>query len=292
MAISARSLSNSPLATGAAQVPYSAHDFRRHAVGSGVTWQADRSGAPRAAGGSAPLPVAAALRGGDRLEWGPRRLARSNGCWRSSLCPRPRWSPGRPNLITSLGPRPLANHALRTWAFGCVLGLRDGLTFDREVLALAALLHDLGLARRTPETTCFAADGAIQAVELLRDSGRSGTGRPGRWRGHLSTCPGGRPLGSRHRSTPRSRRRRPGCHWLTEAFGPGRSSGADSRHAPAGGLQGVLPRDGGSRGSASPAVADGAVGEAWVSGPHWGGPLRFLTAIVRRTPHQGEHPCP
>ena len=36
----------------------------------------------------------------------------------------------------------LTNHCLRTWAFGALLGLRDGLSFDREQLFLAALLQE------------------------------------------------------------------------------------------------------------------------------------------------------
>lgn len=73
--------------------------------------------------------------------------------------------------VTALGPAPLAGHALRTWAWGAVLGRRDGLSWDLEAHALAALLHDLGLARRTPGVPCFAVDGAQQARALLRSWG-------------------------------------------------------------------------------------------------------------------------
>jgi hypothetical protein len=87
------------------------------------------------------------------------------------VLPPTEWVRKAAEWTAALGPAALANHALRTWAFGCVLGLRNGLRFDREVLALASLLHDIGLARRSPEATCFAADGASQAMTLLREWG-------------------------------------------------------------------------------------------------------------------------
>lgn len=74
-------------------------------------------------------------------------------------------------LVTSLGPPSLVNHALRTWAFGSLLGLRDGLRWDRETFAVAALLHDLALARRHHDVCCFAFDGAQQAGAFLAEQG-------------------------------------------------------------------------------------------------------------------------
>ena len=70
-------------------------------------------------------------------------------------------------LVTRLGPEALASHALRTFAWGTLLGLRDGLAWNRERFALAALLHDLALARRRDDVACFAADGAEQAMSEL-----------------------------------------------------------------------------------------------------------------------------
>jgi hypothetical protein len=71
-------------------------------------------------------------------------------------------------LVRELGPAELSCHAFRSWAWAALFGLRDDVRVDREMLALAALLHDLGLARRHPEsTTCFAFDGATQAESLL-----------------------------------------------------------------------------------------------------------------------------
>jgi hypothetical protein len=74
-------------------------------------------------------------------------------------------------LVTELGPPALTGHVLRTWAWGVILGQRDGLAFDREAFALAALLHDVALSRRTRALTCFADDGAQQAVAALSQWG-------------------------------------------------------------------------------------------------------------------------
>jgi hypothetical protein len=76
-------------------------------------------------------------------------------------------------LVTELGPPALTGHVFRTWAWGVVFALRDGLRFDREAFALGALLHDVALTRRSTGVTCFAADGAGQAVSLLRAWGGS-----------------------------------------------------------------------------------------------------------------------
>ena len=70
-------------------------------------------------------------------------------------------------LISSLSPPALVGHVLRTYAFGTLFGLRDGLEWNREVFALAALLHDVALARREPTRCCFAHDGAEQSLEFL-----------------------------------------------------------------------------------------------------------------------------
>lgn len=76
-------------------------------------------------------------------------------------------------LVEKLGPPALACHALRTFAWGGLLGLRDGLVWDRETFALGALLHDLGLAQRREDVPCFAVDGARQAADLLSTWGAS-----------------------------------------------------------------------------------------------------------------------
>jgi hypothetical protein len=84
--------------------------------------------------------------------------------------PRTRAVDAALGLIDQLGPPALVGHAVRTYAFGTLFGLRDGLRWDREVFALASVLHDLALARRDHGHTCFAHDGAEQALTVLAES--------------------------------------------------------------------------------------------------------------------------
>jgi hypothetical protein len=74
-------------------------------------------------------------------------------------------------VVVRLGPPPLVNHVLRTFVLGSVLGQRDGLRWDPELFATAALLHDVALSCRSPQRTCFAHDGAEVALQLLAAEG-------------------------------------------------------------------------------------------------------------------------
>lgn len=67
----------------------------------------------------------------------------------------------------------LLQHSLRTFAWGRLLALRDGLAHDAPVLFASCLLHDLGLtaAAATPAQACFAVRGAQVAERLLRADG-------------------------------------------------------------------------------------------------------------------------
>lgn len=69
----------------------------------------------------------------------------------------------------------LTQHAWRTYAWGSLLGLRDGLRPDRSLFFAAALLHDLGLAaaHAEPSGQCFAVRGALAARQLMRQAGAS-----------------------------------------------------------------------------------------------------------------------
>ncbi|MFC5728101.1 MULTISPECIES: HD domain-containing protein [Nocardioides] len=71
-------------------------------------------------------------------------------------------------------PAPLLGHSIRTWLWGSMLAEIDGIAYDDELLYVAALLHDLGLApghRPSPEAGCFAVHGAVEARDLLLDAG-------------------------------------------------------------------------------------------------------------------------
>jgi hypothetical protein len=69
----------------------------------------------------------------------------------------------------------LFNHCLRTYVWGALLGRRDRLDWDDELLYVACLLHDLGLTPahdgREPGVHCFAVEGARAAGALLTGIG-------------------------------------------------------------------------------------------------------------------------
>jgi hypothetical protein len=58
----------------------------------------------------------------------------------------------------------LLNHSHRTFAFGAALGELEGLTYDRELLFAAALLHDCGLPTDAAHT-----DFTVASARIARD---------------------------------------------------------------------------------------------------------------------------
>lgn len=64
----------------------------------------------------------------------------------------------------------LFNHVMRTYLYGCVLFDQRGVSYDRELVFVAAVLHDLGLveAYQTPSER-FEVDGADAARRFLRE---------------------------------------------------------------------------------------------------------------------------
>lgn len=64
----------------------------------------------------------------------------------------------------------LFNHCVRTFYFGDALGKRDGLDYDREILYLAALMHDLGLTEKFNGTRSFEIESAKAARKLLAEN--------------------------------------------------------------------------------------------------------------------------
>ena len=75
----------------------------------------------------------------------------------------------------------LFNHCLRTYVWGALLGRRDRLDWDDELLYVTCLLHDLGLTPahhgREPGIHCFAVEGARAADAFLAGSGWEGARR-------------------------------------------------------------------------------------------------------------------
>lgn len=63
----------------------------------------------------------------------------------------------------------LFSHSVRVYFWGALLGKRKGLTFDPELLYVAAMFHDLGLTSVYRESQLrFEVDGANAARDFLR----------------------------------------------------------------------------------------------------------------------------
>ena len=67
----------------------------------------------------------------------------------------------------------LFNHAMRSWLFAELMGRTKGLDYDREVVAVGTLLHDIGLTAGVPGPNRFEVNGADAAVSFLAGRGVS-----------------------------------------------------------------------------------------------------------------------
>jgi len=65
----------------------------------------------------------------------------------------------------------LFNHAMRSWLFAVMLAERKGVPYDAEVLAIAALLHDLGLTKAFSGPLRFEVEGANAARRFAHNEG-------------------------------------------------------------------------------------------------------------------------
>jgi len=65
----------------------------------------------------------------------------------------------------------LFNHVMRSWLFAATLAQLDGRPHDAEVLAVATVLHDLGLSRAFDGPLRFEVEGATAAREFAREAG-------------------------------------------------------------------------------------------------------------------------
>ncbi len=65
----------------------------------------------------------------------------------------------------------LANHGYRSYAWGAILGIAEGIRFDAETFYVSALLHDIGLTPAFDRGGCFEQDGADVAHELVTRGG-------------------------------------------------------------------------------------------------------------------------
>jgi hypothetical protein len=66
----------------------------------------------------------------------------------------------------------LFNHSTRVYLWGALTGLRKKMTFDRELLYVGAMFHDIGLSERYRQSQLrFEVDGANAARDFLKSHG-------------------------------------------------------------------------------------------------------------------------
>jgi len=65
----------------------------------------------------------------------------------------------------------LFNHCMRSWLFAAIVAQRKQIAHDGEVLAVTAILHDLGLAEAFDGPLRFEVEGANAARTFARDEG-------------------------------------------------------------------------------------------------------------------------
>ena len=66
----------------------------------------------------------------------------------------------------------LFNHSTRVYLWGALTGLRKKLTFDRELVYVGAMFHDIGLTERYRQSQLrFEVDGANAARDFLKSHG-------------------------------------------------------------------------------------------------------------------------
>lgn len=75
-------------------------------------------------------------------------------------------------LVAEVSPKVLYHHCVRTYLFGEIIGKRDGLKYDPELLYLGAVMHDLGLTEKFDRgKQRFEVDGADAAQAFVLEHG-------------------------------------------------------------------------------------------------------------------------
>ena len=67
----------------------------------------------------------------------------------------------------------LFNHAIRSWLFAELIGRTKGINYDREVVAVGTILHDIGLTAGVSGANRFEVNGANAALSFIRGHGLS-----------------------------------------------------------------------------------------------------------------------
>lgn len=68
-------------------------------------------------------------------------------------------------------PSYLFAHSVRAYCWGAVIAEREGWPFDRQILWVATLMHDVGLTRIPKNTMCFDVEGAEIARRFVERAG-------------------------------------------------------------------------------------------------------------------------
>ena len=67
----------------------------------------------------------------------------------------------------------LFNHAMRSWLFAETIGRVKGIKYDREVVAIGTILHDIGLTGSVSGPNRFEVNGANAALSFIKGDGLS-----------------------------------------------------------------------------------------------------------------------
>jgi hypothetical protein len=67
----------------------------------------------------------------------------------------------------------LFNHAMRSWLFAETIGRIKGVDYDREVVAIGTILHDIGLTASVSGPNRFEVNGADTALSFIKGEGLS-----------------------------------------------------------------------------------------------------------------------
>jgi len=70
----------------------------------------------------------------------------------------------------------LFNHAMRSWLFAETIGGIQRLDYDREIVAIGTMLHDIGLTAAVSGPNRFEVNGADAAVSFVKGKGLSDRG--------------------------------------------------------------------------------------------------------------------
>src|SRR5215813_13399275 len=62
----------------------------------------------------------------------------------------------------------LFNHAMRSWLFAEAIGRIKGIEYDREVVAIGTILHDIGLTVSVSGPNRFEVNGADAALSFIK----------------------------------------------------------------------------------------------------------------------------